>query len=297
MDIELLRTFLTVKMLRHFGRAAEELHVTPAAVSARIKRLEELFGVTLIDRQTREFELTPEGHRLVHHADLLLAEWNKAEQEVAFGDKYHQQLTLAGVYSMWDFLLQDWMQRLSKRNPRMALIAHALGEDVIQRQVLNRILDLGFLFEPPMLPELIVEEVAVTNLILVSTRKDANLDEALGEGYVMVDWGLSFAVQHSRLFPDIDVPQFRMGRGRMARAFILKRGGAAYLTERTVRKGLRDGNLFMVEDAPVIQRNMHAIYLRRSHKQEVIQKALQLFSKYKDDSVIEEIGSLAQENS
>ncbi|WP_082880488.1 MULTISPECIES: LysR family transcriptional regulator [unclassified Oleiphilus] len=39
MDIELLRTFLEVKNTRHFGKAAENLYLTQAAVSARIKQL------------------------------------------------------------------------------------------------------------------------------------------------------------------------------------------------------------------------------------------------------------------
>ena len=36
MDLELLRTFLEVNRTRHFGEAAEALHLTQAAMSARI---------------------------------------------------------------------------------------------------------------------------------------------------------------------------------------------------------------------------------------------------------------------
>lgn len=290
MDLELLRTFLVVKRLRHFGNTAAELFLTPAAVSARIKKLEETLGVTLIDRQTRAFELTPEGNRLVRHAELLLAEWVNAVQEVAFGGTSHQQLALAGTYSTWDFLLQDWMQAMADADPNLALIAHALSETAIQQRVLNRVLDLGFVFEPPVLPELNVAQVAVTKLILVSTQKGTTVAQALGRGYVMVDWGLSFWVQHERKFPDIEVPQYRMGRGRMARAFILARGGAAYLTEGTVREGLLDGNLHVVEQAPVFERSVHAIYLNRSHKHALINKVLSLFEKFVDDSIIPAAG-------
>ncbi len=45
MDIQLLKTFLEVKATRHFGRAAENLYLTQAAVSARIKQLETVLGV------------------------------------------------------------------------------------------------------------------------------------------------------------------------------------------------------------------------------------------------------------
>lgn len=292
MDTELLKTFLAVKRLRHFGKAADQLFVTPAAVSARIKKLESSLGVQLFDRGTRDFELTPEGNRLVRHAESILVEWEKASQEVAFGDNPERQLSLAGLPSMWDFLLQDWMQRLTQRFPDTALIANGLGGDSIKHGVLNRVLDLGFVFEPPILAELVNQEVTTTKLILVSTNPHETLVGALGNGYVFVDWGVSFSVQHENLFPDMVTPQFRMGRGQMARDFILGRGGAAYLPEYTVLEGLHGGSLFLVEGAPIIERTVHAIYLSRSDKRVFIERLLKLFSKYEDDSIIEDLNSI-----
>ena len=54
-----LRVFESCARLRSFKRAAEELHVTPAAVSHQIKALEEHLGVTLFRRLIRQVELTP----------------------------------------------------------------------------------------------------------------------------------------------------------------------------------------------------------------------------------------------
>ena len=51
----------------------------------RIKQLESILGVRLFDRLRRDIRLTPEGNRLLNHADLLIAEWRKARQEVAPG--------------------------------------------------------------------------------------------------------------------------------------------------------------------------------------------------------------------
>ncbi|HEX8987247.1 MAG TPA: transcriptional regulator GcvA [Rhodocyclaceae bacterium] len=44
-----------------FKKAAEELHVTPAAVSQQIKALEDYLGVPLFRRLTRALEMTPQG--------------------------------------------------------------------------------------------------------------------------------------------------------------------------------------------------------------------------------------------
>ncbi|MFC1681964.1 LysR family transcriptional regulator [Pseudomonadota bacterium] len=59
MDIETFRTLLEVNRTRHFGKAAEELFITQSAVSARIKKLEENLGVTLLDRSRRDIHPTP----------------------------------------------------------------------------------------------------------------------------------------------------------------------------------------------------------------------------------------------
>ena len=50
MKIELLITFLEVSQTLHVRVAAENLYLTQAAVSSRIKQLEEELGVLLFDR-------------------------------------------------------------------------------------------------------------------------------------------------------------------------------------------------------------------------------------------------------
>ena len=43
MDIKVFKTFIAVAENRHFGKASEQLYITQAAVSARIKQLEEFY--------------------------------------------------------------------------------------------------------------------------------------------------------------------------------------------------------------------------------------------------------------
>ncbi len=59
-----LRTFEAAARRASFKHAADELHVTPTAVSHQIRLLEESLGVKLFERQTRKVRLTPAGHLL-----------------------------------------------------------------------------------------------------------------------------------------------------------------------------------------------------------------------------------------
>ena len=59
--LKAVRTFEAAARHLSFTRAADELHVTQAAVSHQIKALEEWLGVTLFRRQTRGVLLTDAG--------------------------------------------------------------------------------------------------------------------------------------------------------------------------------------------------------------------------------------------
>ena len=56
-----LRAFEAVARFRSFRKAADELHVTHAAVSHQLKTLEQATGTQLFVRNSRSVELTPEG--------------------------------------------------------------------------------------------------------------------------------------------------------------------------------------------------------------------------------------------
>lgn len=274
MDTDLLKTFLEVNRTRHFGRASENLYITQSAVSARIRQLEELLGVSLFVRLRNDIRLTAAGSRLVKHAESILNTWNRARQDAALGGEDKLLLAIGGMYSLWDILLQDWINHLYHRVPNVALQAEAHGPETLVRKLLDGTLDVAIMFEPPQLAELLVTDITDIKLMLVATRPGLTAREALANDYVMVDWGTSFAITHARHFVDVPPPAIRMGLGRMALAFVLTRGGAAYLAERMVDEHVRGGRLFPVDDAPVIDRQVFAVYPHHGERLAVVEEVL-----------------------
>jgi LysR family glycine cleavage system transcriptional activator len=59
-----LRAFEAIARHLSFAKAADELHVTPAALSHQIRGLEEQLGLALFNRRTRSIELTDAGRTL-----------------------------------------------------------------------------------------------------------------------------------------------------------------------------------------------------------------------------------------
>ncbi len=64
-DPVLLRSFVAVVDCGNFTRAAERLHLTQSTVSQQIRRLEDVAGCQLLDRDQRHVVATAEGERLL----------------------------------------------------------------------------------------------------------------------------------------------------------------------------------------------------------------------------------------
>ena len=276
MDIEIFRTFLEVERLRHFGNAAKELFVTQAAVSARIKLLEETLGATLFLRQTRQIELTPEGHRFKRYAERFIVEWRKARHDVSLGEE-GVQLTFGGTSRVWGAGLQEWLHEVHREFPHVALIVESNTAETLVRRLLDGQLDVGFILEPPQIDVLDIVEVAQLELVMVTNKPEISAEAALGTGFITVDWGLGQALQHRRLYPDAPEPSMRMAEAGIALEFILEFGGSAYLSSRQILEEIKQGKLFPVKGAALIHRTVYAIYPVRSERLELIEQVIDLF--------------------
>ena len=148
MDIELLKTFLEVKNTRHFGRAAENLYLTQAAVSARIKQLETILGTQLFTRYRNNLQLTSAGERLIDHSESIISAWERARSDISLKKKHEQIITIGGTSGLWDLLLQDSLSEIHRRLPNLAIRAEAHGQDVLVRRLMERTLDVALVYEP-----------------------------------------------------------------------------------------------------------------------------------------------------
>lgn len=72
-DLDLLRTLVVIAETGSLSAAAPRLNRSQSAVSEQVRKLEDMCGVTLLDRGKTGARLTPAGERLVDHAHELLA--------------------------------------------------------------------------------------------------------------------------------------------------------------------------------------------------------------------------------
>lgn len=277
MDIDALKTFLEVNRTRHFGQAANNLYVSQSTVSARIKMLEDQIGMPLFVRQRNNIQLTDAGNRLLRYAENIVTNWTRAKQEIGIAEEDHIPLVVGATSSLWDSILQDWIHYLYESWPELILHAEVQSAEVLLRRTLERSMDMAFVFDDPQCADLECIEVAHIPLIMVSSQPDLSVNEAIQKEYILVDWGTSFANAHARYFPDAPIPNMRVMLARLARDVMLTRGGTAYITEPMVARFIESGQLHLVNDAPIIDRHVYALYHHKHDQLDLIKYACNYF--------------------
>ena len=261
MDIELLRTFLEVKNTRHFGKAAENLYLTQAAVSARIKQLESIIGGPLFTRFRNNLQLTVTGERLINHAETILIAWERAKQDVSIKKRQKHIFSIGGTSGLWDFILFDGLKQLHQNLPDVPLRTETHEPETLIRHLMERSLDMALIYEPAKLTDLVSIALDPIELLLVSTEPGRDVQYVMQHDFIAIDWGQQFQVQFSQLFPDAGAPRLQSSLASVALKFILEFGGSAYLPYRMLGSSL-NRKLFYVEDAPRINRQIYACHHR-----------------------------------
>lgn len=274
MDISLLKTFLSVARTRHFGKTAEVLFVTQSAVSARIKLLENRMGIQLFTRDRNNIQLTAAGERLRKHAESIVSAWERARLDIALKSEFTQSLALGTTMDLWHISVRDWVDNLYATRTDLVFHLEMDKMDSLVSRVLDSVLDLAFVYEPPTSSELVARQVTKIPLLLVSSDPSATIETALRDNYLMVDWGRSFSITHASFGDDRCVPRAHCSSGSIALDLLLSRGGSCYLAQQMVEPHLAASELYPVAGAPVIERHSYAVFRTGSENTDLIQSIL-----------------------
>jgi len=169
MELRHLRYFVAVAEERHFGRAADRLHIAQPPLSQQIKRLEAELGVTLLHRTTRRVELSPAGALLLERARSIIDAADRAADDCRRAARGEiGRLSVGFTGSTTYALLPSVAAALRQGLAGVELELH--GEMLTPAQVnglLNGQLDLGFLRPPVRSRDLTVEIIRSEPLIAV----------------------------------------------------------------------------------------------------------------------------------
>src|SRR2546430_3636071 len=134
LDLELLRSFVSVVDAGGFTRAGERVHRTQSTVSQQIKRLEDDVGQPLLNRNGKDVTPTEAGERLLSYARRLLALAEEARDVVARPD--HEGAVRLGVPEDFAaYRLTKLLAAFSRSHPGLRLDVRADQSTYLKRDL------------------------------------------------------------------------------------------------------------------------------------------------------------------
>ncbi|QUL39091.1 LysR substrate-binding domain-containing protein [Erythrobacter sp. JK5] len=158
---------------KHFGRAADASFVSQSTLSAGIRELESLLGVTLVERSRRVVRFTSLGEQVVEKANRLLREAEELSDMVqAAGQPLSGQLRMSVIPTIAPFMLPRLLPRLKRERPDLKLfLREETSQDAIESLQHGRA-DCVLLALPFDTGEVEVEHIADDRLFVAFPKDD-----------------------------------------------------------------------------------------------------------------------------
>ena len=149
-NVDLLRTFLSVAERGHLGQAAEDLSADQSTVSRKIARLEEEIGVALFERVGRNIRLTQPGRRFAARADRILHDLEEAVGEATGAASAESgEVRIGFLHTVGTQWLPGQMARFLTDHPHVRFTLEEGTPVEVIGGLLGGTFDLGIIGPPP----------------------------------------------------------------------------------------------------------------------------------------------------
>lgn len=197
-DIRQIQHFEAVYRLRSFSQAADEMHLTHAALTKSIKALEQKWGVHLFHRTTRQVSPTAAAQRLYDQVPRFLAQ-AEALRAAAKSDERHIRLMCGPV--VLDTLVHPALLRLRQNYAQARISAETKPplqalEDVVQRRADLMLIHANTLKALPYGSHLRVTQIIDEPYLVICRR---------GHHVLKTDKGLDATIPHDWAIAGFDM--------------------------------------------------------------------------------------------
>jgi len=269
-----LQVFHAVARHRSFTKAAETLFMTQPAVTFQIKQLEEQFNARLFERGHGQISLTEAGQMVFDYAERILG--LSSELEARMKDLTGQvagALLIGASMTIADYLLPQVLGEFKVRFPSVVPRLLVANSEMVQSQVAEHSLDIGFIEGESLLPSLVTETCCEDELQLVCApshplaKHKTIAPELLAQhAYVSREPGSGTRevadryLQKVGVAPELLHPAMELGSPEALKGLVGTGYGFAIMSRATVAKETRLGELVGIPFSPRMVRNLSAVY-------------------------------------
>lgn len=181
MDARDLITFETVARLGGMGRAARELNTVQSNVTQRVRRLEEMLGVTLFARGRSGARLTAAGERLMPYAKRICILLEEAAHAARDDGTPRGTLTVGSLETTVAVRLSPLLAVYARDHPKVDLVLRTGTTAELVERVLARELEGAFVCGPVSHVELLSSPIFEEDLALLSAPSERSVAKLLAK--------------------------------------------------------------------------------------------------------------------
>lgn len=170
-----LEVFSAIARARSLKRAAGELNLTQPAISKTLKELEQIVGVTLVERSRSGVWLTDEGEVFLQFAEQSISALRHGLRSVSGQGEAGGQLRLGALPTVASYLLPQAVKQFAARAPDIAIEIHEGAHTDLTGLLRSGRLDLviGRLGRPETMNGLGFRQLYTEEVVIVTAAESA----------------------------------------------------------------------------------------------------------------------------
>lgn len=272
-DLDSLALLLEIASTGSVGKAAQAHGISQPAASARLRTMERLIGLPLVERGTRGSALTPAGRLVAGWAHDVLRAAEALDTGVTSlrGDR-ESKLRVAASMTIAEHLLPGWLVRQAAADADTRVSLAAMNSADVAAAVLGGTAELGFVEGPTVPPGLDHQVLRRDRLLVVVppghpwTRRRQPVDGAELAGTRLVHRealsGTRLALEAAlHRWRPLAPPLLELSSTTAVRAAVAAAAGPAVLSELAVAEDIASGRLAEIPTTGVrLTRTLRAVW-------------------------------------
>ena len=251
-----LRVFESAARHLSVTRAAEELHLTPPAVSIQIRQLEGHAKAALFERAGRTMRLTHAGEAALSRAREILGLVRDAEEAIEGLGSVERGILDVGVINAGDYFFPWLIAAFRDQHPRMGLRLTVANRDELLEHLADHHVDLAVMSHPPSQPDYEAQPFAPHPHVIVAApdhplvrKRSVTLEAVAREPLITREPGsathlaMDQAFAEARIAPRVDM---EIASNETIKQAVAAGFGIGFLSAHAVQQELALGRLAVV---------------------------------------------------
>lgn len=260
-----LRVFNEVARHLSFVRAAENLHLTPPAVTMQVKELEGHVGMPLFDRKGKQVSLTTTGEYMLVYARKILATVKDAEDAAARLQRAETGVLTIGFVSTAKYFLMRLLAEFRTLHPGVDIQISIGNRDQLVGMLQNSEVDIAVMGRPPKELQTRAEPFAAHPHVFVSAvdhplahRDHLRVEDLRPFDFIVREKGAGTRAAMEKFFEDTHVEprmKIELHSNEIIKQAVMAGLGLGFLSLHTIGLELEHKLICMldVDGAPVVR--------------------------------------------